>query len=155
MPQSYVGVAVRPSVSRWILVAVAATVVSVSSSVAMAQQTPTSASMQVNAAADLAPVGDAAQGTLIAAPAVTSDAAPVGPVLTTGMVRYVPSATRSLEAPTVERMQRGPNVGRNMALVIVGVAAMIIGSDIDDTPGNLIVAAGAGMTLYGLYYILK
>jgi len=111
--------------------------------------------MDVARTAQLAPVVDVAPATLIGAPIAAGEATPVGPVLASGLVRYVPSASRSLDAPIVERRQRGPGLGRNVALVIVGVAAMIIGSDVDDTPGTLLVAAGAGMTLYGLYYILK
>jgi hypothetical protein len=138
-----------------LIAAAAATLALAWSSVALAQEGTVSERAQVERTVQLATVTDVAASTLIGAPAAAIQTAPVGPVLTSGLVRYVPSASRSVDAPAVERMQRGPGLGRNVALVIVGVAAMIIGSDVDDTPGTLLVAAGAGMTLYGLYYILK
>ena len=75
--------------------------------------------------------------------------------MTTSAVRFVPSQSR--ETITLdERMQdRKVGLGRNIALVVVGVAAMVIGGDVDDAPGDLLVIGGAGMTLYGLYQILR
>ncbi len=156
MPHTSLRVAVRPAPGRWLLVAAAAATIALAwSSVAIGQESATPERMDVARTVQLAPVVDVPPATLIGAPTAAGEATPVGPVLTAGLVRYVPSASRSLDAPIVERRQRGPGLGRNVALVIVGVAAMIIGSDVDDTPGTLLVAAGAGMTLYGLYYILK
>jgi len=156
MSQSSLRIAIRPAVARWLLVAAAASTLALAwSTVAMSQEAVPQVRTDSVRLTPLAHVVDVSPVTLVAAPIAATDAAPIGPVLTSGLVRYVPSASRSLDAPALEREQRGPGLGRNVALVIVGVAAMIIGSDVDDTPGNLLIAAGAGMTLYGLYYILK
>jgi len=170
MSRSSVCVAARPVIGRWKLLVAASILTLAWSSVTMSQETVLQEAVlqqavlqeailqeRVDSArpALLIHVGDASPTARVAAPSAATVATPVGPVLTSGLIRYVPSASRSLDAPTVEREQRGPGLGRNVALVIVGVAAMIIGSDVDDTPGNLLIAAGAGMTLYGLYYILK
>ncbi len=86
----------------------------------------------------------------------SATAAATGPVMTLAAVSFVPSVSRTAEATLDERMrQPRAGLGRNLALVIVGVAAMVIGSDIDGAPGTLMVVGGAGMTLYGLYYILR
>ncbi len=85
----------------------------------------------------------------------TSSAAPAGPMMSSAAMSYVPSVTRSAEMVDERRQDNRVGLGRNLALVIVGVAAMVIGSEVDDAPGALLVAGGAGMTLYGLYHILK
>ncbi len=114
-------------------------------------------------AGDVAPVsaGDVADVALIstggvnAAPSGATQA--VGPRLVTSDLRYVPSAARA-DAPAMEleRMQeRNMGLGRNVAFIIVGIVAMAIGSDVDDAPGTLLVVGGAGMTLYGLFHLLR
>ncbi len=155
MSLSSVRVAARPVIGRWMLLVAASTLALTWSSVAMSQEAVLQDRMDSARPAQISQIDDASPAARVAIAIAATEASPIGPVLMPGLVRYVPSASRSLDAPTVEREQRGPGLGRNVALVIVGVAAMIIGSDVDDTPGNLLVAAGAGMTLYGLYYILK
>jgi hypothetical protein len=41
--------------------------------------------------------------------------------------------------------------GRNVALMVVGGAALIIGAAIGGTPGVLIAVAGAAVGLYGFF----
>lgn len=45
--------------------------------------------------------------------------------------------------------------GRNIALMVVGGAALIIGAVIGGAPGLLIGVAGAAVGLYGLYYFIQ
>jgi hypothetical protein len=45
--------------------------------------------------------------------------------------------------------------GRNVALMVVGGAALIIGAVIGGTAGVLIAVAGAAVGLYGLYNFVQ
>jgi hypothetical protein len=45
--------------------------------------------------------------------------------------------------------------GQNVALMVVGAAAIIIGAAIGHTAGVLIAVAGAAIGLYGLYYFIQ
>ena len=45
--------------------------------------------------------------------------------------------------------------GRNVALIVVGGAALIIGAVIGGAAGILIAVAGAAVGLYGLYYFVQ
>jgi hypothetical protein len=62
----------------------------------------------------------------------------------------VDASTKSTAAPIVRRHQ-----GQDVALMAVGVGAMIAGALIGDTPGTIIVIGGAGMALFGLYHYLE
>ncbi len=53
-------------------------------------------------------------------------------------------------APLVRRHQ-----GQDVALMAVGVGAMIAGALIGDTPGTIILIGGAAMALFGLYHYLE
>jgi hypothetical protein len=170
MPRSRVRAAVRPDPRRelrrfllplaaaiatfgWATVAAAQGSVeaeaSASSAVVSVLEAPRSALLATASRAD-----DAVQtgiGSRTATPSTT--AAAIGPVLSSSAVRYVPSADRAVDREVLQ--DGGVGLGSNLALVIVGLAAMIIGSDVDDAPGTLLVVGGAGMTLYGMYNILR
>ncbi|HZE08648.1 MAG TPA: hypothetical protein VE110_07800 [Gemmatimonadaceae bacterium] len=45
--------------------------------------------------------------------------------------------------------------GQDVALMAVGVGAMIAGALIGDTPGTIILIGGAAMALFGLYHYLE
>jgi cytochrome c biogenesis protein CcdA len=45
--------------------------------------------------------------------------------------------------------------GQDVALMAVGVGAMIAGALIGDTAGTIIIIGGAGMALFGLYHYLE
>jgi hypothetical protein len=62
----------------------------------------------------------------------------------------VNATTKSTAAPIVSRHQ-----GQDVALMAVGVGAMIAGALIGDTAGTIIVIGGAGMALFGLYHYLE
>ena len=59
-------------------------------------------------------------------------------------------ASTKVTAPLVARHQ-----GQDVALMAVGVGAMIAGALIEDTAGTIIIIAGAAMALYGLYHYLE
>lgn len=62
----------------------------------------------------------------------------------------VDAATKVTAAPLVPRHQ-----GQDVALMVVGVGAMIAGAIIGDTPGTIILIGGVGMALFGLYHYLE
>ena len=62
----------------------------------------------------------------------------------------VDATTKSAAAPIVSRHQ-----GQDVALMAVGVGAMIAGALIGKTAGTIIVIGGAGMALFGLYHYLE
>src|ERR1700730_13835391 len=62
----------------------------------------------------------------------------------------VDASTKTTAAPLVQRHQ-----GQDVALMVVGVGAMIAGALIGGTPGTIIIIGGAGMALFGLYHYLE
>ena len=61
----------------------------------------------------------------------------------------VDGATK-ITAPILARHQ-----GQDVALMAVGVGAMIAGALIGDTAGTIIIIGGAAMALFGLYHYLE
>lgn len=59
-------------------------------------------------------------------------------------------ASRLTAAPIIRRHQ-----GQDVALMAVGVGAMIAGAIIGETPGTIIIIGGAAMALFGLYHYLE
>ncbi|HXN77059.1 MAG TPA: hypothetical protein VN876_10505 [Gemmatimonadaceae bacterium] len=45
--------------------------------------------------------------------------------------------------------------GQDVALMVVGVGAMIAGALVTGTAGTIIIIGGAGMALFGLYHYLE
>jgi hypothetical protein len=78
-----------------------------------------------------------------------------GPTLQAAAVGFrvaetkVDASTKVTAAP----IRRG--AGQDVALMVVGVGAMIAGALIGDTAGTIIIIGGAGMALYGLYNYLE
>src|SRR5258705_11350000 len=79
-----------------------------------------------------------------------------GPTLQAASVGFrvneakVDGSTKVTAAPLVPRHQ-----GQDVALMAVGVGAMIAGALIGDTPGTIILIGGAVMALFGLYHYLE
>ena len=79
-----------------------------------------------------------------------------GPTLQSAAVGFrvkeakVDASTKVTAAPLVRRHQ-----GQDVALMAVGVGAMIAGALIGDTAGTIIIIGGAGMALFGLYHYLE
>ena len=83
-----------------------------------------------------------------------NQSAPKGPTLQAAAVGFrsnevkVDASTKITAAP-IRR-----NQGQDVALMAVGVGAMIVGALVEDTPGTIIMIGGAAMALYGLYHYL-
>ena len=80
-----------------------------------------------------------------------------GPTLAAASVGFrvnetkVDASTKVTAAPVVGRHQ-----GQDVALMAVGVGAMIVGALIDNsTASTIIIIGGAGMALFGLYHYLE
>jgi hypothetical protein len=79
-----------------------------------------------------------------------------GPTLQAAAVGFrlndakVDASTKVTAAPVLRR-----NAGQDVALMVVGVGAMIAGALIGNTAGTIIIIGGAGMALFGLYHYLE
>jgi len=80
---------------------------------------------------------------------------PAGPTLQAAAVGFrVPVAKVDASTKVTASLQR-PHAGQDVALMVVGVGAMIVGALVGDTPGTIIIIGGAGMALFGLYHYLE
>ena len=93
------------------------------------------------------------------APAPASKPAPAayvqksaGPTVAASKVG-VSRASSAAKAPVAYDARLG--AGRNVALMVVGGAALVIGAVIGGAAGLLIAVAGAAIGLYGLYYFVQ
>ena len=62
----------------------------------------------------------------------------------------VDASTKVASTGLVQRHQ-----GQDVALMVVGVGAMIAGALIGGTAGTIVIIVGAGMGLFGLYHYLE
>ena len=77
-----------------------------------------------------------------------------GPLAVAPAVRYTPVSRPPL--PEERQDDNSSTVRRHLALIGVGVGAILIGSElVDGGSGTVLVLGGAGLSLYGLYQILK
>jgi hypothetical protein len=77
----------------------------------------------------------------------------VGPTVSASTAGiHAPKVARSLNARAADAHM---GAGRNVALMVVGGAALIVGAIIGDTAGLLIAVAGAAIGLYGLYNFIQ
>ena len=88
-------------------------------------------------------------------PTLQAAAEAKGPTLQAAAVGFrlneakVDASTKVTAAP----IRRG--AGQDVALMVVGVGAMIAGALIEGTAGTIIIIGGAAMALYGLYNYLE
>jgi hypothetical protein len=84
----------------------------------------------------------------------STSAAPAGPTVSSNTVgiRRTNVASATAAAPAAEARL---GAGRNVALMVVGGAALIIGAVIGGTAGVLIAVTGAAVGLYGLYHFVQ
>jgi hypothetical protein len=81
---------------------------------------------------------------------------PQGPTIQAAAVGFrvseakVDASTKVTSSPVLQR-----HAGQDVALMVVGVGAMIAGALIGNTPGTIIIIGGAGMALFGLYHYLE
>ena len=86
------------------------------------------------------------------APAVQGDHS-VGPTnsANTAGIR-APTIVRSLNKSAADTHM---GAGENVALMVVGGAALIVGAIVGGTPGVIIAVAGAVIGLYGLFHFIQ
>jgi hypothetical protein len=88
------------------------------------------------------------------ADAQQSATAAKGPTLQSAAVGFhhsrVDASGNLAAAPLIPRHQ-----GQDVALMAVGVGAMIAGALIGETAGTIIIIGGAAMALFGLYHYLE
>jgi hypothetical protein len=84
------------------------------------------------------------------AKATVSSAGPTVAASTVG-IRRTAEASKAAAPAAEPRL----GAGRNVALMVVGGAALIIGAVIGGTAGVLIAVGGAAVGLYGLYYFVQ
>jgi hypothetical protein len=94
----------------------------------------------------LLPVASGAQQRATAAKGPTLQAAAVG--FHVNEAKVDGSTKVTVAAPR-------PHAGQDVALMVVGVGAMIVGALVGDTAGTIIVIGGAAMALFGLYHYLE
>jgi hypothetical protein len=84
-----------------------------------------------------------------------SKTAPVGPTLQSAAVGFRVSDAKVDGSTKVTAAPVRPRAGQDVALMAVGVGAMIVGALVGDTAGTIIIIGGAGMALFGLYHYLE
>jgi hypothetical protein len=79
-----------------------------------------------------------------------------GPTLQAASVGFrvseakVDASTKVTASPVIRRHE-----GQDVALMVVGVGAMIAGALIGDKAGTIVIIGGAAMALFGLYHYLE
>jgi hypothetical protein len=106
------------------------------------------------AAAALAITSPAAIAVAQAPAAPRAQKAAAGPTLSASAVgiRRAETSKAAAVSPVAEARL---HAGQNVALMVVGGAALIIGAVIGGTAGVLIAVAGAAIGLYGLYNFVQ
>jgi hypothetical protein len=86
----------------------------------------------------------------------SSQLTPQGPTIQSAAVGFrvnetkVDASTKVTSSPVLQR-----HSGQDVALMVVGVGAMIAGALVGNTAGTIIIIGGAGMALFGLYHYLE
>jgi hypothetical protein len=78
--------------------------------------------------------------------------AAAGPTVAASVVGVKRAEAAKTLAPAAETRL---GAGKNVALMVVGGAALIIGAVIGGTPGVIIAVTGAAIGLYGLYNFVQ
>lgn len=84
--------------------------------------------------------------------AQTQTRAAAGPTMSSNVAGIKRTTAAAAKAPAAEARL---GAGRNVAMMVVGGAAIIIGAIIGGTAGVLIAVAGAAIGLYGLYNFVQ
>ena len=78
-----------------------------------------------------------------------------GPTLQSAAIGFRLNEAKVNAATKVSAAPCCRGAGQDVALMAVGVGAMIVGAIVGDTAGTIIIIAGAGVALYGLYHYLE
>lgn len=119
--------------------------VALSAAAATAQQSPPAAS-----APESPVVATAAQALpgIAAAPDART-----GPTIESATAGFRVSADKNAPLTVAAQVRRGQ--GRDVALMAVGVGAMVVGAIVGGDAGTVILIGGAAMALFGLYNYLE
>jgi len=80
---------------------------------------------------------------------------PKGPTLKAAAVGFRSNVAKVDASTKITAAPLRRHEGQDVALMVVGVGAMIVGALVGDTAGTIILIGGAGMALYGLYHYLE
>ena len=78
-----------------------------------------------------------------------------GPTLQSASVGFRVKDSKVNASTKVTAAPVRPRAGQDVALMAVGVGAMIVGALVGDTAGTIIIIGGAGVALFGLYHYLE
>jgi hypothetical protein len=96
--------------------------------------------------AQSAPAPASAPAAAVAAPTVSTDAPVVGPTLTGNAV-----GVRAAAAPAPLVPAPAPQARSSSALMVVGVAALLVGAVVGGDEGSIVMIVGGVMALVGLW----
>jgi hypothetical protein len=85
----------------------------------------------------------------------SSNVAAKGPTIQSAAVGFQVKETKVDASTKVNAAPTRPRAGQDVALMVVGVGAMIVGALVGDTAGTIIIIGGAAMALFGLYHYLE
>jgi cytochrome c biogenesis protein CcdA len=80
---------------------------------------------------------------------------PKGPTIQSAAVGFRVAEAKVNASTKVTASPTRPHAGQDVALMVVGVGAMIVGALVGDTAGTIIIIGGAAMALFGLYHYLE
>ncbi|OLD51160.1 MAG: hypothetical protein AUI63_01130 [Gemmatimonadetes bacterium 13_1_40CM_2_60_3] len=80
---------------------------------------------------------------------------PKGPTLQAAAVGFRSNVAKVDASTKITAAPLRRHEGQDVALMVVGVGAMIVGALVEHTAGTIILIGGAGMALYGLYHYLE
>lgn len=83
----------------------------------------------------------------------SGETAAAGPTIESAAVGFRLTVDKNESREAAQIFRRGQ--GQDVALMVVGVGAMIVGAIIGDTAGTVILIGGAAMALFGLYNYLE
>jgi hypothetical protein len=78
-----------------------------------------------------------------------------GPTIESAAIGIRPAVSNDAAAAAQSRQRRRSGVGNDVALMIVGGAAMVAGAVIDGDAGTIFLVGGAVIALWGLYNYLQ
>lgn len=78
-----------------------------------------------------------------------------GPTVQAASVGFRANEVKVDASTKVTAVQIGRHQGQDVAMMAVGVGAMIVGALVHGTAGTIIVIGGAGVALFGLYHYLE
>lgn len=92
---------------------------------------------------------------LPAASGAQQAASATGPTLQSAAVGFHVNEAKVDASTRVTAALQRPRAGQDVAMMAVGVGAMIVGGLVGDTAGTIILIGGAAVALYGLYHYLE